>query len=498
MISIRALFGGMLFLAASLSAGCSAEAEDGKKTAAVETVTAETGAAAHPATHGKFLHLSDIHFDPLFLRHTSSDEQVKAFAQKLETTDAAGWEALFKAQGSGKLSHRSRQDTNYLLLKSALSAANAAGSYDYILYSGDYLAHDFVTTAYTGQRIADASAFAAKTIEFVNLMIEQEIGNTPIVSALGNNDSGLGDYALQPRGNFLNDLSGKMPIVKDDPVAKKQFEEDGYYTIAHPTVANHDFIALGIYWTHSSYRNCGTRSAAADGDDQLTYLDTALAKSKAAGRNVTLLMHIPPGVDGYSGYAHRKYVLDPDNSPSTQDTPMWCTADKFEKRFKDAIAKYADIVSVGFAGHTHMDEFRVMAASGKPDLAVRMSPSVTTYNGNNPSFTVFDYDTATGAPTDYAVTVLTDPDVTPANAAWAQTYRFSAAYGVTGFTPANLSLIADNIRKDTGSARKMFTANYNAGRPLPSAVPDSWKYFACALNELDLTGYQTCVGDPTS
>lgn len=84
MIPRRASLKGMVFLAASLSTICSATVEDGKKTAAVETVTAETGAAAHPATHGKFLHLSDIHFDPLFLRHTSSDEQVKPFAQKLE------------------------------------------------------------------------------------------------------------------------------------------------------------------------------------------------------------------------------------------------------------------------------------------------------------------------------------------------------------------------------------------------------------------------------
>lgn len=439
---------------------------------------------AAPALHGTYLHLSDIHLDPLYLPASAGSAGVRQLAQQLDAAPLDQWEAILSKAGDGTLTYQSRVDTDYDLLKSALGAAASQGPFDYILFTGDYLAHDFVSRAQSSGGIADANAFAAKTIQFVNRMVEQQFPGVPIVAALGNNDSGIGDYALEVDGSFLAAIAPSMPGLAGNLPAQQSFAHGGYYTVPHPTVAGHDFLVLSVFWS-VNYPNfagsaCNTTTA---GSDQFRYFDEALSSTT---NKVMLLMHIPPGMDGYSGYSH---------APSGQGAAaMWCRAANWETAFEAAAVKYPRKLAGGFAGHTHMDEFRVLSAGGRPYLAIRMAPSVTTYNGNNPAFTVASYDTASAETLDYTVHYLANPGAgtTPATANWQPLYTFSHGYGAGGYTAAHLAQIAKDIQSTPGSARATFATNYSAGHQLPGGSA-SWPYFACALTSMNEDDYVGCV-----
>lgn len=428
--------------------------------------------ASPAAPTGKFLHLSDIHLD-VASSVTGGDVSVLAdlpVDQWDQHLDAAS------APSSG------RNDTNYALLVSALAAAQASGPYDFILYTGDYLPHDY----FFGQTEEESAAFASKVVEFVNYKIAQALPGKPIVGMLGNNDGGCGDYTLHPGGEFLADLAPDMPGVSEDPAAQKDFAAYGYYAIPHPTVANTDFLVLSTYWSHNFpgydhgfQSRCTPLPSGSDpGKDQLDWLgkviDSGAAQPSPSPRNAILLMHIPPGIDGYSG------------------GDQW--QDRFEPDFESKLATSSRTILGAFAGHSHMDEFRVLSGSAGPYLAVRIAPAVTTKNGNAPSFTVADYDTATGAMTDYTVHSLRPRD--GGAAAWQPEYAFSDAYGPGGFGPARLAKLAAQIQdnRDTSGARQKYLSFYRAQKAAAGAYPGNWQRAICATSIADQGDFNACVG----
>jgi hypothetical protein len=135
------------------------------------------------------------------------------------------------------------------------------------------------------------------------------------------------------------------------------------------------------------YRNaCGS---AADGDPgraTLAWLEAELAAAKEARERVWLLYHIPPGIDGYA-------TLRQGACPGTM-IPMWDQA--YAGPFLALLKRYADTVAASFAGHTHMDDFRLIGdAEGRYGFAL-ITPAVSPIFGQNPAFRTFVYDAAGG------------------------------------------------------------------------------------------------------
>ncbi|OYY90879.1 MAG: hypothetical protein B7Y45_05500 [Sphingomonas sp. 28-66-16] len=426
------------------------------------------------AVQGKFLQLSDIHFDPF------ADPTLFA---KLNDAPVDQWEAIFAASAAPALPSRSKQDTNYPLLKSALAAAQSAGPFDYIVYTGDYLSHGFVPQLQG--YIADPAtqkAFTVKTVDFVNLMIAEAFPAVPLVATLGNNDSACGDYNLTPDADILAGVGDDLPLVHAAPGAESDFDKGGYYLVPHPTVANLDFVVLSVFWSRKYVNQCAP-GAPDPATAQLQWLTATLAAEQASGRHVTFLMHIPPGIDGYSA----------SSKPTDPPSPLWTASDSYLSYFESLTAQYKDLLVGGFAGHTHMDEFRVLADS-TPYLAIKMAPSVSPYNGNRPAFTVFSYDPATGAAIDYTVTTQANFGTTGPGtpAVWAKEYSFGEAYGFARYDAASAQQLAAKTIADPAT-RALYGQYYASGNPSPAGKPGSWFYFSCALDRLSATPYQGCV-----
>lgn len=431
-------------------------------------------AAPPTAVQGKFLHLSDIHFNPL------ADPSL--FAQ-LNAAPVDQWEAILQTSSMTAIPTGSWEDSNYPLLKSMLAATQQSGPFDYIVYTGDYLSHGFMRElrGFTSDK-ATQKDFAVKTVDFVNLMIANAFPSLPLVATLGNNDSACDDYNLTPGADILAGVGNDLPVVRQQPSAESDFDAGGYYLVPHPTVANLDFIVLSIFWS-KKYVNACAAGAPDPAAAQMHWLTNTLAAEQKAGRRAIVLMHIPPGVDGFSA----------SSNPAGSPPPLWLSSGSFLDDFQRLTAQYKDVLIGGYAGHTHMDEFRVLADSA-PYLAIKMAPSVSPYNGNRPAFTVFDYDPATGSALDYTVATLVNYGSTGPGtpAIWSNEYSFAATYGLAQFDAANASTLAAKTRSDPAT-RSLFGHYYAAGNASRAERSNSWYYFSCALDQLAAKSYQACI-----
>jgi sphingomyelin phosphodiesterase acid-like 3 len=193
---------------------------------------------------GAFLILSDIHFDPF------ADPSL---VPRLAASPASAWSAIFRSSRNNALSRNSR-DSSYWLLASAIVAARDSGmGYDYVLVTGDYLAHDF-QSKYRAQKLADKDfqAFTIKTITFASRMIQTAFPGTPVFGVLGNNDSTCDDYGESPRSALFSALAGEWGVIASRPDAALDFANGGFYAVPHPTVSKQQLIVLNTtFWLSS-------------------------------------------------------------------------------------------------------------------------------------------------------------------------------------------------------------------------------------------------------
>jgi sphingomyelin phosphodiesterase acid-like 3 len=333
------------------------------------------------AVAGRVLVMSDLHFDPM------ADPKL---VDRLAAVEPELWAGVLDSSGNQSLGQYGR-DTNWPLLRSALGQmAETLPHPAFALISGDFLAHEFrreFDAAASNHSDAAYRIFVRKTMQFLAQQLERAFPATMILPALGNNDEECGDYELQPSGPFLADT---LPIVHRlvGNAAGSGFERDweghGNYSALPGGIR---VLSVNTNFLSVHFRNaCGS---AADGDPgraTLAWLEAELAAAKQAGERVWLLHHIPPGIDGYA-------TLRQGACPGTM-IPMWDQA--YAGAFSTLLRRYADTVIASFAGHTHMDDFRLIGDAGGRYGFALITPAVSPIFGQNPAFRTVTYDGAGG------------------------------------------------------------------------------------------------------
>jgi hypothetical protein len=427
-------------------------------------LAAAAPAPASPPT-GEFLALSDVHFDPF------ADP---AIVPRLIAAEADQWPAIFAAAkpaqpvGAGS-------DTNQALFESTLRQAEAAGGrggYDFVLLTGDLLRHDFERTfaKFGGSDKRRLQAFAAKTMTYVNRTIERRFRGAPLIEALGNNDTDCGDYQPQPGSPLLAAIAKSLPALAADPQATRDFAAGGNYAVRHPKVANHLFLVLdSVFWS-TRYRNACGAAGGDPGSAQLAWLEWQLFQARLKGQTASLVMHIPPG-------------FNPFESTAAAPAPFW--VDSYRDRFLALAAAYAPVLVAGYAGHTHMDDFRVVSTPAGASLPIRVTPSVTPLFGNNPSFSVMRYSTADARLLDYTAYALQ-------GGAWRREYSFSQTYGRAAYSASNLTALSGAIRAG-GAARASYARFYTSGAKSPISDGNVLIY-VCAQTQMLPADFAACLG----
>ena len=294
---------------------------------------------------------------------------------------------------------------------------------------------------------------------------------------------------IEPDSALLKAMALQWGKLAGQPGRLADFTVGGYYKVPHPTVKNHDLIILNdIFWS-TQYQNACGAGKGDPGTAQMDWLAWQLYQSQMRGRTATLVMHIPPGINGYSV----------SRAPSTCGGAMpsfWRR--EYGDAFLALLARFRPVVGASLAGHTHMDDFRVLSdAGGKPYFMTHVTPSISPFFGNNPSFSFIEYDRETAAFSNYAVFVKGGADAR-GTSSWGLEYVFSQAYGQDNAGPAGVQAVAGAIR--TSEAARGSFIRYYAGdaRGGSSITKDNWRAYSCAHDNLTQTAYAACYCPPPS
>jgi predicted MPP superfamily phosphohydrolase len=426
------------------------------------------------APAGNALLISDLHFDPL------ADPDI---VKQLIAAPVSDWESIFSSSKQVGYA-RTPNDANYPLIKSALSAAAAQSSVDFIVATGDYLRHNFEQAFLSAGGTSDQFAgFATKTALFVVHTLQTTL-RVPVYFALGNDDSPSGDYRVDPGGPFLGQLADSLEVLKNHPDAAADFRVAGFYALPHPTLANHEILVLNTVLWSRSHAIFQPDSGDA-GDAEIRWLAWQLYRAKISGKKVILVMHIPPGIDSYKS-AHA----------GTGKAAIEFWQSRYFAQFLELMKTYGNIVQLALAGHTHMDDFRVLSPGDNTSpIAFRITPAISPIFGNNPAFSVLQYQVDTGQVSDIATYYL-DLANGGADPNWVLEHRFSAAYGYNTFSAQTLQSLAAAIHSDP-SVRQIFAHYYAASAQSP-VTADNWPFYACSETQFTSTDYGNCVSSAQS
>jgi hypothetical protein len=316
--------------------------------------------------------LSDIHFNP-----TAN----KSLVDRLAIAAPEQWDTIL-AEDTSRLSGYG-EDANWKLLASALAVLKTQPRPDFVLVTGDFLAHQF--RAHFDAAAADHSdaafrAFAAKTMRFLALKLEANFPSVRILPALGNNDDTCGDYQLRPGGPFLADTAGIVEgLVGPDtlPSFERSWRALGNYVVPNPAVKDHLIAVINTNYFSLHYKNaCGTPADGNPAVATLAWLRHVLSEAETAHRKVWLAYHIPPGIDAFATARHNACPISP--------VPMF--AAPYDAQFHALMERYRATVTASFAGHIHMDGFRLFSEDGKPFGFVVTNPAISPIFGQNPAF----------------------------------------------------------------------------------------------------------------
>jgi hypothetical protein len=426
--------------------------------------TAAQTAAAVPRQ--QFISLSDIHFNPYY------DPSLMA---ALEAADVSGWAGVF---ASSKVTAPSAYgaDTNWPLFRMLLAdlKTRCAGA-AFVTISGDFLAHDFPQNfqLYSPDKSGKAyQSFVTKTVQFIAAQLQAALPSARMFPSLGNNDSDCGDYEITPNGWFLGVFANAWAPSVREPTFVSQFSPAGYYAVPAP-MPNTTLIGLNSIFFSVNYDNACGEGTTDYGAQELKWLDQQLSSAAKEHRRVWLLYHIPPGVNVWS-------TLSGAVCPSP--VLMWKT--QYNNTFNALMQKYASTIPVSLAGHTHMDDFRLMG-----NAYIHMTPAVSPMFTNNPA-----YETVRDSPLDATIvdyTVVSFPLNNP-QPAWGPEYTFSTAYHQPSYTPATIMAMRNAIDTDAAT-RALYMQYYTVSNPNSTTItPKNWFGYWCGTGAQTGAAFTSC------
>lgn len=452
-------------------------------------VSSRTGSAR--ADSGAFLVISDIHFDPFF---------DGTLFDRLASRPVEQWRAILDESKPGGFSPRGT-DSNYALLRSSLEDARRRNpGPDFILYPGDFPAHQW-SSKY--DRLAKRSHlddpqayrdFTTKVIRFLAGEFARAFPGVAILPTLGNDDSYCGDYMIEPEGPFLAMFAEAWAPLLGPAEAHDSFLTTfpigGYYSMRLPHLKNGRLIVINSVFFSVNYKNTCGGAGQTPALDQFRWLDQVLDQARADGESVWLLMHVPPGIDSFN---------------SAESVTGGGPAETFWQReltgrFLRLARERRGTIKAAFAGHTHMDDYRVVRVDGRPDFLIKIAPAVSPIFGNNPGYQVFQYDRDAATIEDFQTYYLTDLDSQPRAAPhsegrWALEYDFREAYSAPAPSAQAVAGLADGMSQNA-LVRRNYTTFYGVSAAL-EITPKTLDVYRCAMDHVAEPDFLRCLsGSP--
>ncbi|KAH9402553.1 Sphingomyelin phosphodiesterase [Tyrophagus putrescentiae] len=370
------------------------------------------------------LHLSDIHLDLYY--------QVNAYSECNEPLCCrAGSSGNAGSQPAGYWGSFGNCDSVLRTVQSLVDAVTKehVDQYRYVLFTGDYLAHDVWNTT---------KAEIVTTTRRLNGIFKAAIpagkgGHPRHWQPRGIPGQPLGVERFSAKWLYEELLSQWSDWIPAD--SHTLFANNGYYSksVVEETsgrgvrfiVLNMNYCARLNFWIAYDFLDMG---------GMLAWMQREMQAALAANQTVYIAGHIVP------------------------DTEECAT--HWVMLYNDIVERYAAIIRGQFFGHTHMDEIRLYFSavnSSRPVGVAYVTPSVTTFCDVNPAFRLYNTDPATGAIVDHRTYYmnltetnrlhgLSSPFFTPAPR-WAFEYSAREAYNLSSLEPADWHHLMSTINE---------------------------------------------------
>ena len=387
-------------------------------------------------------------------------------------------------------------DTSFALFHSSLKAMRSqAASVKFVAVSGDLISHSFPCkyNALLPQSTPESrETFAEKTLTYVMDELYGAFPGVPVYVALGNNDSGCGDYRLDAHSEFLANTGKQVTRnfpASERPSAEESFAAGGYYSVSLPApIRERPPAGSQRYFHVEQLRTCAGKPDPTASGPQLAWLAQQLSKARANKQKVWVMGHIPPGVDLY-GSAKKL-----GNLCGGQDPTMFLSSEKLA----DLLAAYGDVIELAIFAHTHMDEVRLLKDATQPpasqkSVPIKMVSSISPIHNNHPSFTLAQIDPSTAALVDYRV--FSSSNLTGDKATWTEKYDFAQSYHETAFSSSSVSHLIAGFAADSGAttqASQNYIGDFSVGNPSP-VLQVFWPQYVCTLSNDTPQAFRDCV-----
>lgn len=436
---------------------------------------AKTNIKENAQTH--FIVLTDIHFDP-FTTCYKSHERPCAIIKKLQRAPVKEWPAIFAAADTQVPVYR--EDTNYPLLISSLTAAKEAAATAkarFVLILGDFLSHD--NRHYYKQYAQDKTragyqAFVNKTLQFLTEELDRTFPSLDVYTLPGNNDSDRSDYYVAPHGPFLQTLathwSGLIKNNDNRTAMRQEFPAGGYYAVDILPQKNMRLIMLNSVLFSTKAKGNHLKQAA---NDELDWLHAELIQAKKNNQRVLIGMHIPEGIDVYSSiHIHLFRLIE-----------FWQT--EFSQRFEAELKQFsADITGI-FVGHLHADWFQVQRFDDFHEIPILGTPSISPIFGNNPGFKIYSYSAQSRQIDDFITYYYPMSE-----GKWKVEYHFSQVY------PSHrnpCSVVARmNALQPVGRLANIYKLFYSVNTT-SQPITTQWLPYWCNVHKMDNDQYRQCI-----
>lgn len=357
----------------------------------------------------------------------------------------------------------------------------------FVVLGGDYLAHGLqcrYLIDHPGASAAEYEDYALQNVKNVVGMVKDRYPATPVLVALGNHDSGCGNYRQTSGDRFLLALADMVAeVATDEPQRQKQirtqFAAGGYFEFQvedGPTILVTNTTPMA-----AKYRECSGGLSADRGDRQLAWVANRLARGRELRRKVWLVGHIPPGIDP-------RATLWDTNVCMARSVTTFMAGGQLIK----TLADYGDVLALAIFGHTHMTEMRLL----RGQIPALILPALTPVAGNHPGFTVGRYDPVGGDLVDYTVHTMSSEQ----DGAWRTSVSFREMYGLPSFSGPGVASLAERLQRDRNgrtSESLLYIDAFSAGSHNPASSllhrADRWAAYACALSRFEVGSYLNCA-----
>ncbi|EQC27260.1 hypothetical protein SDRG_14882 [Saprolegnia diclina VS20] len=337
-------------------------------------------------------------------------------------------------------------DSSPRLLESALAYAQSVlPNPDLFLHTGDSVAHTKHNESVLLQSVRQ------------NVQAMERYFHARNATAIVGNADCVKDYLM----NVTDPASGTNPTIgmidaawrpSLTPAQFQAFDTRGYLWYQLET----NLILVTLNTVPYSVRHAPKTTDIPDPFGQFAWLHHVLSEAKANGSYVYIAGHIPPIIDSYAG------------------KQQWEV--QYIVQYQAIVQQFPDIIKAQLFGHVHNIEYRVPIPTldGAEGVPLFATGAVSPYFGNNPSFTVWEYDNGTYDLLDFTVyaTNFTDTLVDSKIVGWKKVFTASTAYNITDLSSTTLRSLTQRMKNDSALLYEYYRHTKADSKRLPPCTND--------------------------